>query len=163
MSFNIKWHIYTSVISWCSARHKLPRRTRTHWQYMPTRVRAQRPSTMAWPSSFVVQCGCNNLWICISRNKAKNKCTVCFDFVLDWSNTTENHSDLQHCTFVLVSCVCKFNVRAHSPLSRTLTYGCPPRALPRPHVNLSSFVALCNDNSSIWAHCVIIVVFENIR
>jgi len=43
----------------------------------------------------------------------------------------------------------KLNVRAHSPLSRTLTYGCPPRALPCAHVDLSGFVALCNDNSSI--------------
>ena len=43
----------------------------------------------------------------------------------------------------------KLNVRAHSPLSRTLTYGCPPRALPRAHIDLSCFVALCNDNSSI--------------
>jgi len=43
----------------------------------------------------------------------------------------------------------KLNVRAHSPLSRTLTYGCPPRALPRAHIDLSGFVALCNDNSSI--------------
>jgi len=43
----------------------------------------------------------------------------------------------------------KLNVRAHSPLSRTLTYGCPPRALPRAHINISGFVAVCNDNSSI--------------
>jgi len=43
----------------------------------------------------------------------------------------------------------KLNVRAHSPLSRTLTYGCPPRALPRAPVDLSGFVALCNDNSNI--------------
>ena len=43
----------------------------------------------------------------------------------------------------------KLNVRAHSPLSRTLTYNCPPRALPHAHVDLSGFVALCNDNSSI--------------
>jgi len=43
----------------------------------------------------------------------------------------------------------KLNVRAHSPLSRALTYGCPPRALLCAHVDLSGFVALYNDNSSI--------------
>ena len=43
----------------------------------------------------------------------------------------------------------KLNVRAHSPLSRTLTYGCPPRALPRAHINISGVVAMYNDNSII--------------
>jgi len=43
----------------------------------------------------------------------------------------------------------KLNVRAHSLLSRILAYGCPLRALPRAHVNLNGFFAVCNDNSSI--------------
>ena len=54
------------------------------------------------------------------------------------------------------------NFRPHSPLSRTLTYGCLSRALPRAQVNLNGSVALYNDNNSIWAYCVIIVVFEKI-
>jgi len=33
-------------------------------------------SATAWPLSCVVHCSCNNLWICISRNTAKNKSTV---------------------------------------------------------------------------------------
>ena len=55
----------------------------------------------------------------------------------------------------------KLNVRANSPLSRTLTYGCPPRALPRAQVDLSGFVTLCNNNNSISEYCVIISISEN--